>query len=374
MPGERDKLGQARRWVIKVGSALLTGAGHGLDRERIGSLVEQMAGLRERGCELVLVSSGAVAAGMAKLGWQERPHALHELQAVAAIGQMSLVRAYETAFQAHGLQTAQILLSHDDVSARERYLNARGTLSALLGLGVVSVVNENDTVVTEEIRFGDNDTLGALVANLLDADGLLILTDQDGLYDADPRHEPGARLLPEAAADDPALAPMAGGGGGLGRGGMITKLRAAKLAARSGTDTVIANGSLPGVVGAATSGAAVGTWLRASERPLNARKQWLAGIQRGSGTLVLDDGAVAVLQSSGRSLLPVGVKSVAGQFRRGDMVVCTDSSGREVARGLVNYSVEEARAIIGLSTRRIEAVLGYQGEPELVHRDNLVLN
>ncbi len=374
MSPERASIASTKRWVIKIGSALLTDEGRGLDVPLIENLVAQMVALRAQGCEVVLVSSGAVAAGMSRLGWQERPHALHELQAVAAIGQMKLVQTYESAFQEHGLHTAQVLLGHDDISARDRYLNARATLTALLELGVVPVVNENDTVVTDEIRFGDNDTLGALVANLLDADALLILTDQEGMFDADPRHNPEAKLLDAVSATAPELESMAGGGGSLGRGGMLTKVRAARLASRSGTDTVIASGQRDQVIVEVSRGEAVGTWLHAGEQPVRARKQWLAGLQRGSGTLVLDDGAVDVLRRSGRSLLPVGVQSVSGQFRRGDMVVCTDGNGQEVARGLVNYNVDEARKIMGLATEKIESTLGYQGAPELIHRDNLVLS
>jgi glutamate 5-kinase len=370
----RQKFSQARRWVIKVGSALLTDEGRGLDSDTISVLVRQMAALRRDSREVVLVSSGAVVAGMVRLGWPERPHALHKLQAAAAVGQMGLVQSYESAFQAYGMHTAQVLLGHDDISARDRYLNARGALTTLLELGVIPVVNENDTVVTDEIRFGDNDTLAALVANLIDADALLILTDQEGLYEADPRIEPGARLVTEEQADSPALETMAGSGGILGRGGMLTKIRAAKLAARSGTDTLIVHGQRGDVISKVASGADCGTWLRAGQAPLAARKQWLAGLMRGSGTLVLDDGAVSVLRSAGKSLLPVGVKQVRGNFSRGDMVICTDSEGVEIARGLVNYPLAEAQLIIGHSSERIEELLGYQGEAELIHRDNLVLS
>jgi len=369
----REKISGAGRWVVKVGSALLTDDGRGLDQALIAALAGQMAGLYDDGLELVLVSSGAIAAGMARLGWSERPHALHELQAVAAVGQMGLVRSYESAFQAHDIRTAQVLLGHDDISARDRYLNARNTLTTLLGLRVIPVVNENDTVVTDEIRLGDNDTLAAMVANLIDADVLLILTDQQGLFDADPRRNPDAKLVRAVAADAGDLESMAGGGAGLGRGGMVTKVRAAKMAARSGTDTLIAHGREPDIVARLARGEALGTWLRAARAPLAARKQWLAGLVRGSGALVLDDGAVAVLSRSGRSLLPIGVKEVRGSFRRGDMVICTDGSGREIARGLVNYSLPEAKRIIGCASDRIEEILGYQGEPELIHRDNLVL-
>jgi glutamate 5-kinase len=370
----RDALADTGRWVVKVGSALLTADGRGLDLEMIQTLATGIAALRAEGKEIVLVSSGAVAAGMLRLGWTQRPTALHDLQAAAAVGQMGLVQSYESAFKDYDLHTALVLLDHDDVSARDRYLNARSTLGALLGLGVIPVVNENDTVVTDEIRFGDNDTLAALVANLIDADVLLILTDRDGLYTADPASDPDAELVSEALATDNRLESMAGGGGALGRGGMLTKVRSARLAARSGTETLIAHGREPDIMSRLAVGECLGTWLQAGRAPLAARKQWLAGLVRSSGTLVLDDGAVRVLSSSGRSLLPVGVQSVTGAFVRGDMVICTDGSGREVARGLVNYSADEARKIIGQASDRIGELLGYQGDAELIHRDNLVLS
>lgn len=370
---DRNEIAAARRWVVKVGSALLTDDGRGLDAAVIATLVEQLVGLRQRGCEVVLVSSGAVAAGIVRLGWPERPHLLHRLQAAAAVGQSVLVQGYENAFKQFGIATAQILLVHDDITARDRYLNARGTLNTLLDLGVVPVVNENDTVVTDEIRFGDNDTLAALVANLIDADALLLLTDQQGLYSQDPRINPAAELVTSCDVHDPMLDGMAGEGGALGRGGMVTKLRAARLAARSGTETVIASGRANNIIAAVSGGDNVGTWLRTGKQPQNARKQWLAGIVQIQGSLELDDGAVRVLRESGRSLLAVGVRAVQGTFRRGDMVSCRDSSGREVARGLVNYSAEETRRIMGLPSRGIEGVLGYLREEELIHRDNLIL-
>lgn len=370
----REELKQAKRWVIKIGSALLTADGKGLDVKAIAGWAEQMVELRRRGIELVLVSSGAVAEGMSRLGWKERPHALHDLQAAAAVGQMGLVQAYESRFQQFGLHTAQVLLGHDDISARDRYLNARSTLSTLLKLGVIPVVNENDTVVTDEIRFGDNDTLGALVANLIDADVLVILTDQQGLYDADPRSNPSAKLVAQAAVDDASLESMAGGSSGaLGRGGMSTKLRAARLAARSGADTVIAGGMLENVLLKVADGAEVGTFLMAAKEPLLARKQWLAGMTKVKGRVVLDNGAVRVLRESGKSLLPVGVTAVSGFFKRGDLVACVDAAGLEVARGLVNYAAEEAAKISGKSSTEIEAILGYQGDKALIHRDNLVV-
>lgn len=370
----REQLKNSRRWVVKIGSSLLTNNGQGLDDIAIASWVQQMVALREHGIELVLVSSGAVAAGMSRLGWRKRPDTIHGLQAAAAIGQMGLVQTYETAFQRYSVQTAQILLTHDDLSNRGRYLNARSALKTLLDLGVVPVVNENDTVVTDEVRFGDNDTLGALVANLVEADVLVILTDQSGLFDANPQTDPNAKLIPEARAADHSLDLMASGSAsGLGRGGMITKLRSARLAARSGTHTLIASGREPGVITRLWEGECVGTLLKADQRPLVARKQWLAGHLQFKGTLVLDDGAVSVLREQGKSLLPVGVRSVEGDFRRGEVVRCVDGDSREVARGLVNYSAQEARAIIGQPSSRIVEILGYLDDEELIHRDNLVL-
>lgn len=369
----RVEIAESRRWVVKVGSALLTNDGRGLDEEMIALLVDQLVALRASGCEVVLVSSGAVAAGVARLGWTARPHLLHELQAAAAVGQSLLVQSYETVFKRHSIATAQVLLVHDDILARDRYLNARGTLKTLLSLGVVPIVNENDTVVTEEIRFGDNDTLAALVANLIDADVLVLLTDQQGLYQEDPRTNPRAELVESRDVGDPGLDRMAGEGGALGRGGMVTKLRAARLAARSGTETVIASGRVENILQSVASGASVGTWLRTGRQPQNARKQWLAGMVQTSGSVELDEGAVLVLKESGRSLLPVGVRGVRGNFSRGDMVSCRDSAGNEIARGLINYSAEDTLRIMGSASRHIESILGYQGDEELIHRDNLVL-
>jgi len=369
----RQELRGARRWVIKIGSALLTNDGRGLNTAGIERWVEQMVELRRRGIELVLVSSGAIAEGMTRLGWKTRPSAVHELQAAAAVGQMGLVRAYESQFQRYGLHTAQILLGHDDIAARDRYLNARGTLKTLVELGVIPVINENDTVVTDEIRFGDNDTLGALVASLIDADLLVILTDQEGLFERDPRQDPAAPLVSRGLAGDPRLEAMAGGSGALGRGGMLTKVRAARLAAHAGADTVIASGRQDHVLVRLADGEALGTLLVADQQPLAARKQWLAGMMQVTGRLVIDDGAVRVLRESGRSLLPVGVVAVTGRFRRGDLVSCVDGQGREVARGLVNYALDDAARIIGHSSDRVAALLGYQGEEELIHRDNLLV-
>ena len=370
----RESLRITRRWVVKIGSALITAEGVGVDRPAIAAWTAQMAALRKRGVELVLVSSGAVAEGMARLGWKQRPQELYKLQAAAAVGQMGLVQTYESFFQQHGLHTAQVLLTHEDLSARERYLNARTTLRTLLDFGVVPVVNENDTVTTEEIRFGDNDTLGALVANLVEAEVLVILTDQQGLYERDPRQDPEAPLVSEGRADDPALARMAGGSGGsLGRGGMATKLRAAKLASRSGCATVIASGRLPDVLLHIAEGAAVGTFLRPGQIPLAARKQWIALHLQMRGKLHLDAGAVKAICQAGKSLLPVGVTQVEGGFRRGGVVACLGPDGTEMARGLVNYSAAEARKIVRLPSVQIAERLGYVDEPELIHRDNLVL-
>ena len=371
---KRNRLPTTRRWVVKIGSALLTNEGQGLDLERMDGWVTQMCQLRKAGVEVVLVSSGAVAAGMEKLGWMERPAALHQLQAAAAVGQTRLVQAWETGFQKYGVQPAQVLLTHDDHSSRKRYLNARSTLKTLLEMGVVPVINENDTVVTDELRFGDNDTLAALVANQVEADVLVILTDQDGLFTADPRSNADARLISEVRARDDALDAMAGGGSGrLGRGGMQTKLRASRQAAASGAATIIVGGRTDNVLTRLFAGEELGTLLIPDQEPMAARKQWLQGHLKTAGQLVLDAGAVRVLKDQGKSLLPVGVKAVAGQFQRGEMVACVDENGNEVARGLINYGASEVARIIGKPSHQIAALLGYQGEPELLHRDNMVL-
>lgn len=373
MSSARNKLKTSRRWVVKIGSALLTNDGEGLDLAAIGRWVDQLAQLREGGLEIVLVSSGSIAEGIVRLGWKERPYEVYKLQAAAAVGQMGLVQAYETNFRRHNALTAQILLTHEDHSNRKRYLNAQATLKTLLSVGVVPVVNENDTVVTKEIRFGDNDTLGALVANLVEADALILLTDQNGLYTADPRSNPDATLISEAKAGDRALDAMAGGGGRLGQGGMATKVRAAKLAARSGAVTVIASGREDNILLRLREAEVLGTVLVPEKSPVAARKQWIAGHLQARGTLILDEGAVRALVERGKSLLPAGVKAVAGSFSRGEMVVISDESGRPIARGLVNYGVEDAQKIIGHPSSHIETVLGFVGEQELVHRDNLVL-
>ncbi|MBP0049291.1 glutamate 5-kinase [Marinobacterium sp. AK62] len=373
MTAGRKGLAQPGRWVVKIGSALLTNDGQGLDQGAIAGWVDQLVELTRRGVEVVLVSSGSVAEGMTRLGWSERPREVFRLQAAAAVGQMGLVQAYEANFRRHGMHTAQVLLTHDDMSNRKRYLNARSTLRTLIEMGVVAVVNENDTVVTSEIRFGDNDTLGALVANAVEADALILLTDQQGLYTADPRNNPDARLIPEAMAGDDRLTAMAGGGGKLGRGGMATKVRAAKLAARSGAVTVIASGREPDVLLKLHSAEQVGTLLLPEREPMAARKQWIAGHLQARGTLVLDAGAVKALVERGKSLLPAGVRSVTGDFSRGEMVIMMDESGRVVARGLANYGAEDAVRIIGRPSQAIEEALGFMGEEELVHRDNLVL-
>jgi glutamate 5-kinase len=367
-------LREARIFVIKVGSSLVTNQGRGLDAEAIARWADQIARLRAEGRQVVLVSSGAIAEGMQRLGWSKRPHTMHELQAAAAVGQMGLVQAYESAFRKHGLHAAQVLLTHDDLADRQRYLNARGTLRALLELGVVPVINENDTVVTDEIKFGDNDTLGALVTNLIEADALVILTDQAGLYESDPRRNPQAKFVRQIEANDEKLEAMAGGtGSAIAKGGMLTKVLAARRAARSGAHTAIAAGSEPDVLVRLAKGEAIGTLLTAERVPLAARKQWLADHLSVSGRVTLDAGAARALQSGGKSLLPVGVVEVSGDFQRGALIACIDSGGREIGRGLANYSAEETRRIMRKPSAEIEAVLGYAGEPELIHRDNLVL-
>ncbi len=369
----RQRIPQTRRWVVKIGSALLTRDGAGLDVEVLEPWVNALSKRRLAGHDLVLVSSGAVAQGMARMGWGQRPRALHELQAAAAIGQMGLIRAWETCFARHGLHTAQILLTREDLANRERYLNARSTLRTLLALGVVPVINENDTVATDELRFGDNDTLAALVANLIEAELLVLLTDQDGLFDADPRKCSDARLIAETRIDDNRLDEVAGGSGGLGSGGMVTKVRAARLAARSGCATVIAPGRYADGLERLAAGEPFGTLLSPVQEPQAARKQWLAGHLHVSGRLVLDAGASRALREQGRSLLAIGVKAVRGQFKRGEVVACVDELGREIARGLVNYDVQDTLRIMGQPSSAFAGILGYIDDAELIHRDNLVL-
>jgi len=371
----RDRIAKAKRWVVKVGSSLLTAKGQGLDRAAIADWAGQIAALRKDGREVVLVSSGAVAEGMARLGLKQRPKVLNELQAAAAVGQMGLVQAWESAFSQHGLHTAQVLLTHEDVSDRDRYLNSRGTLKALLEFGVIPVVNENDTVATDEIRLGDNDTLAALAVNLVEAELLVILTDQDGLFDSDPRQNAEAKLISEAELSDAKLEAMAGEGRGeLGRGGMRTKLLAARWAARSGAATVIAHGRAPEVLSSLAAGKPLGTLLKPAQGVMAARKRWIAGQLQVRGKVHLDAGAVTVLRDKGKSLLPVGVKKVEGRFGRGDLVLCLDPDGREIARGLINYDADEAQRILGLASAKVQEALGYPGAPELIHRDNLVIS
>jgi glutamate 5-kinase len=360
--------------VVKVGSSLVTNEGRGLDHAAVARWAAQIAELRRAGRSVVLVSSGAIAEGVKRLGWSVRPSAIHELQAAAAVGQMGLVQAYESAFAKFGLHTAQILLTHDDLADRRRYLNARSTLRTLLALGVVPIINENDTVTTDEIRFGDNDTLAALVTNLIEADVLVLLTDQPGLYTTDPRKDPAATLVASARAGDPRLEAMAGGAGtAQGRGGMLTKVLAAKRAARSGASTVIASGGEPDILTRLAGGEDIGTALVAEPVTLAARKQWLADHLKLAGRLHLDAGAVRALVRDGKSLLPIGVVAIDGEFERGEVVACVDADGCEIARGLVNYSAPETVRILRRPSSEIEAILGYVDEPELIHRDNLVL-
>jgi glutamate 5-kinase len=367
-------IASATRLVAKVGSSLVTNDGQGIDREAVSQWASQIAALRAQGKQVVLVSSGAIAEGMARLGWAKRPTLMHELQAAAAVGQMGLAQAYEVAFAKHNLRTAQILLTHEDLANRQRYLNARSTLFALLRLGVVPIVNENDTVATEEIAVGDNDTLGALVTNLIEADALIILTDQRGLYDSDPRKNPSALFVSHGLAGDVSLEAMAGStGGGLGKGGMLTKILAAKRAARSGAHTVIASGREPEVLVRLAQGECIGSELRAELPVLSARKQWMADHLRLRGKLVLDAGAIKALVLEGKSLLPVGVRAVEGEFEPGDVVACVDAAGKECARGLVNYSAADTRRIMGQPSAQIADILGVMPESELMHRDNLIV-
>jgi glutamate 5-kinase len=370
----RTKLTSKGLWVVKIGSAVLTRGGTTLAHDAIAQWVEQFVTLQQQGYQFVLVSSGAVAEGMRRLGWKNRPHEIYKLQAAAAVGQMGLIQAYESRFNEAGIKTAQVLLTHDDMSNRQRYLNARSAIKTMLEVGVTPIVNENDTVAVDEIRFGDNDTLAALVANLTDANVLVILTDQQGMYDKDPRHASDASLLYEVDVQDPRLDTMAGKtGGALGRGGMYTKLTAARIASRSGTSTIIASGEHPGILLDLAKGTRLGTLLYADVRQMDARRLWLAGQLKSRGTLTLDEGAVQVLRQQGKSLLAVGVSKVQGTFARGDLIRCIDSSGNEVGRGLVNYNYQETAKIIGRPSEEIEIILGYIDEPELIHRDNLVV-
>ncbi|MBR7747188.1 glutamate 5-kinase [Undibacterium baiyunense] len=370
----QSQIQNAKRIIIKVGSSLVTNEGRGLDRVAIANWAQQIAALRDLGKEVVLVSSGAIAEGRQRLGFETRPTGVHELQACAAVGQMGLAQIYETSFRAHGLGTAQILLTHADLADRERYLNARSTLTTLLGLGIVPVINENDTVVTDEIKFGDNDTLAALVANLVEADALIILTDQRGLYTADPRKNPDAEFVHQARAGDAALELMAGGAGSqVGTGGMLTKIIAAKRAARSGAHTVIAWGREQNVLVRLAKGEAIGTELRSDMAPLAARKQWMMDHLQTSGQFILDAGAVLKLRDEGKSLLAIGVCEVRGEFGRGAVVSCIDEQGRVIAKGLTNYTSGDARRIMRRASADIESILGFVEEPELIHRDNLVV-
>lgn len=373
MSESRKKIKQTKRWVVKLGSALLTDEGCGLRVDSLDAWVRQIHALRQKGHEIVIVSSGATAEGITRLGWRKRPHAVHELQAAAAVGQMGLIKAWESCFQNYQIHTAQILLTHEVISNRERYLNARSTLRTLLKLGIVPIVNENDTVSTDELRFGDNDTLAGLVTHLVDADLLVLLTDQEGLYEADPNLHPQAKYISEATAGDKTLEKYAGEGGTLGRGGMLTKLKAASMAAKSGTNTIIASGHTDDVLIRIANGETCGTLLSSNQEALTARKQWLAGLSQTNGVLKIDQGAADALSQQGKSLLAVGVVEVEGDFRRGEIVMCIDPLEKEIARGLVNYSAIETRKIIGQPSDKFEELLGYVDSAELIHRDDLIL-
>lgn len=376
MTAKREQAAAAHRWVVKIGSALLTAEGRGLDSARLQDWAAQIAAIHTRGCEVVLVSSGAVAEGLVRLGWSRRPASLNAVQAAASVGQAGLVEAYNRCFESYGLHTAQVLLTHDDVSHRGRYLNARSTLMTLLGMNVVPIVNENDAITTDEIRVGDNDTMAALAVNLLDADGLIILTDQAGVFDADPRTVPDARLIAQGDVDDPELLAAAGKSvGTLGRGGMRTKILAARQAADSGAFTVIADGREPHVIDRIASGEALGTLLAGGHtRRRAARKNWIAGQRRARGRVRIDAGAVSVLRDAGRSLLPIGITAVEGDFRRGDLVACISEHGEEIAQGLANYDAREVRLLAGYPSEQIVATLGYVRETEFIHRNNLVVS
>lgn len=370
----RDRLNHAKRWVVKVGSTLLTNDGRGLDTDRIQQWSAQLAQLMSEDRELVLVSSGSIAEGLVRLGWSKRPTLVHELQAAAAVGQMGLIQAYETAFKSQQRKTAQILLTHEDLADRRRYLNARSTLNALMAHGVIPIVNENDTVTTDEIRLGDNDTLASLVCNLIDADVLVLLTDQEGLFDKDPRKHSDAKLLERANASDPSVQQFAGPSSThLGSGGMLTKILAAERAAQSGTTTIIASGREPDILLRLSQGEALGTMLTSDQPPRIARKQWLANHLRVAGELQLDSGACRVLQEKGSSLLAVGVTGCTGDYKRGELVACQDDKGRVIGKGLANYNAADTRKILGQPSDRYIDLLGYTHGPVLIHRDNLIV-
>jgi len=373
MNKERKKIKATRRWVIKIGSALITDNGCGLKHDVLDNWVNQISALNERGIDIVIVSSGAVAEGLTRLGWKDRPNIVSKLQAAAAVGQMGLIQAYEVCFQKYNKRTAQVLLTHDDIADRARYLNARTSLNTLLQLNVIPIVNENDTVATDEIRFGDNDTLAALVANLIDAELLILLTDQKGLYTSDPRINESAEFVEKAEANDPQLISYAGESNTQGRGGMRTKLKAASIAAKSNTDTIIASGNEKLTLIKIADGNLVGTLLTTPKETLSARKQWLANQSHVKGTITIDNGAEKALESSGKSLLPIGVKSIIGEFKRGEMVSCINESGKEIARGLSNYNSTQARLIIGKSSKDIQKLLDCADEDEIIHRDNMIL-
>ena len=375
MSEPRKRLREARRWIIKVGSSILTDDGQGLNQRLIDAWTADINTLLTNGCEVVLVSSGSITEGLVRLGWSDKPSAVNELQAAAAVGQMGLVQAYERGFQVFNRNTAQILLTYDDITHRRRYLNARATLQTLIAHGVVPVVNENDTVTTAEIKLGDNDTLAAQVTNLIDADVLVLLTDQNGLYDKDPRHHSDAVLLERADANDPSIQRLAGPSGtAFGSGGMETKVLAAKRAAQAGATTVVASGREPNIISRLAAGEPLGTMFTSDQAPVDARKRWLANHLRSNGELVLDDGACTALRDLGVSLLAVGVQTCRGTFSRGELVSCVSADGTEVARGLTNYNADEVRRLQGLPSDRFVDIMGYAMEPELIHRDNLVVS
>jgi len=370
----KKTLGKTRRIVVKVGSSILASVEKGLHREVFSHLAKEISDIKRKGYEIVLVSSGAIAAGMEKLGYRARPQSITQKQATAAVGQGRLMKIYEDHFSRYQQIVAQILLTHDDLSHRRRFLNARNTLLALLGLGIIPIINENDTVVVDEIKFGDNDNLSALIANLIEADLLVILTDMEGLCDADPRYHPQAHCISLVEDIDMDIGARIGDAGGPWNvGGMISKIQAARKASRSGIPTVIACGTKEGVLHQILRGKEIGTLILPKEEALSSRKRWIAFNLKPKGDVVVDEGAKRAIVQKGKSLLPSGIVRIRGAFDRGDPVSCLGPKGKEFARGLVNYSAAELEKIKGLRTDHIERALGYKYSDEIIHRDDLVV-
>ncbi len=371
----KETLGKVKRMVIKVGSSILASPDRGLNHEVFSRLTKEISELKRQGYEIVMVSSGAIAAGMEKLGYKVRPQSITQKQATAAVGQSRLMNIYETYFSKHQQMVAQILLTHDDLSHRKRFINARNTLLTLLELGIIPIINENDTVVVDEIKFGDNDNLSALITNLIEADLLIILTNIDGIYDSDPRHHPEAKPIPLIEDVDSSrikeISPKASTP--MSVGGMMSKIEAAQKASRFGVPTLVACGTNPGVLHQILKGKEVGTLILPKGSPLSSRKYWIAFTLKPKGEVIVDDGAKKAIVQMGKSLLPSGIVRVSGSFDRGDSVSCLGLRGKEFARGLVNYSHSELEKIKGLQTKQIEKVLGYKYSDEVIHRDDLVV-